>query len=363
MKNLQYGGFISRVEELNNGNFVFVGCHIGTLYQSTNFRHAFYVTTDNNFNLIQTQILPSPTVMNKFDNFNDVVEVENNNVIIAGTYTDYAPALNKSRIIILKTNPQSGALFWQCSPYSSNFTGGKIAILEDTVFAVFSNPNLLNIFLVKLLKTNGNYINYHSLEIYDTTGCISDSGNLNLHYSIVQNIFLKNTNKLFISGKLILNTEEMPFDFEIPTNIDTNTYIMGNFYQTLLNIDILDDFTSYKKQPTLTGGNAYYSLQTRSSTIQRTDSSFFTLTYNTNNSGINTPIYRNKTWLFRNQYSLVHGFNNARFTIESTATPSFPNNNLDENFIPGIINCTYNSNNFQLFTLDCTLNYPCNCVE
>ena len=148
---------------------------------------------------------------------------------------------------------------------------------------------------------------------------------------------------------------------ELPINFDTTTLANGNFYQTSLNINILEDFTSYKKQNV--SGNGYYALQTRSNTTKFNDSTFFTITYNTNNNGLGTQIFKNKIWLFKNTFTNVHGRNSANFVIFNDGIPNFPFNYLEINYIPGIINCTYNSSNVQLFNLNCSFNYPCNCTE
>lgn len=356
MKNLLYGGFFSRVEELNNGNFVFIGSHIGSLVPATPFREAFYTTTDNNFKLINSQILPSASTLNKFDNFNDIVEVENNEVVIAGCYTANLPATNQSRFVIFRVNPDiGGIIIWQASPFVSNFTSPKLIVAGDTIYSVVNNlPNSVSE-LFKFHKNTGVFYGGFVFEVVDTGGCVESSKLL--HNQIVQDLYYDQNGFLFVSGKLLTKYSEMPFD--IKYKISNGQVIKSNFYEEIQNFNELVDFTGYKAQPV--SGVSYFALQTRSSTIQYNDSCFSTLTYCTNNNGFSTPVFKQKTWLFSNFNLNVHGRHSTRYLFLNLGMLNYDVVSLDSLFIPGLENSLYQIVNLTMYVLDCTKNYPCNC--
>lgn len=350
MKNLQYGGFFSRVEQLNNGNFVFVGSHIGSLVVATPFRNSFYVTTDKSFNLLNSQILPSQMVINKFDNFNDIIEVENNEVIIAGCYT----IAGGSAMIVLRLNPMSGFLNWQSAPFVSTYTSPRIVVSTYTVYAVFNDIPVAVSSIIKFDKLTGAFYGGFNFEVSNRNGCLEED--LLIHEAIIQNLYNLNNGKLFISGKFLSIRSEMPFDLEL--KIDNSQIINGHVYESKQNFNDLTDFTSYKYQPI--SGATYNSIQTRSSTIQYNDTNFSTITYTTNNTGFLTPVLRQKTWLYSNSFSGVHGIHDVNFVKIPLGISNLYVNVLDDLFIPNIENTTFQIASLNLFSLNCMLNFPCN---
>ena len=95
-KEIWNGGFFSRVIELSNGNFVCCGSHTGTTQPVAAVRNAFYACFDANFNLINTQIIIGASATIPVDNFNDLVEVDNQEIIITGTVTEISSVLGAS---------------------------------------------------------------------------------------------------------------------------------------------------------------------------------------------------------------------------------------------------------------------------
>ncbi len=354
-KEIWNGGFFSRVIELSNGNFVCCGSHTGTTQAIAAVRNAFYACFDANFNLINTQIIIGAYTTKPFDNFNDLVEVENHEIIITGTVTEISSSLGPlSRLTIARINPSSGIVLWQTNPLLLNIGSPKIGILGDTllIFANAENPNLS--FVICLNKNNGSLITYELFEANTTAGC---ANTILLHVPFFTGVFKKDQNTLFITGKFKTPAGEHNFigEFDNLTHTFSNNFV----YETVA-FNSCTDFTCYTQAGS---GLQTLAISSINNTAQINSSELCTVTYNTNNSIPSSSNDKNKLWIYNNQSSTVHG--QASFTFNSWSEnfqSSIPLN-WENYFLTNINSISTSSNIISLNSLDCSFNFPCPCHD
>jgi hypothetical protein len=355
-KEIWNGGFFSRVIELSNGNFVCCGAHTGTTQPVAAVRNAFYACFDANFNLINTQIIIGAYTTKPFDNFNDLVEVENHEIIITGTVTEInSSSVAMSRLTIARINPSSGAVLWQTNPLLFNIGSPKIGILGDTLLIFGNAESNMTSFLICLNKNNGNLITYEFIEASPTAGCVNS---ILLHIPFFTGVFKKDQNTLFLTGKFKTPSGEHNFIGEFD-NL-THTFSNNFAYETVA-FNSCTDFTCYTSAGS--GANNVLAISSINNTAQINNSELCTVTYNTNNSMPLSSNDKNKLWIFNNQSSTVHG--QASFNLNvwpenfQTSVPL----NWENYFLTNINSITTNSTIISLNSLDCSFNFPCPCHD
>jgi hypothetical protein len=355
-KEIWNGGFFSRVIELSNGNFVCCGSHTGTTQPVAAVRNAFYACFDANFNLINTQIIIGASATIPVDNFNDLVEVDNQEIIITGTVTEISSVLGtSSRLTIARINPSSGVVLWQTNPLLFNIGSPKISILGDTAL-IFANSVDINApFMVSLNKNNGNLFTFEYIEANPTGGCVNP---ILLHVPIFTGIFKKDQNTLYLTGKFTTPTGEHNFigEFDNLTHTFSNNFV----YETVA-FNSCKDFTCYTTFGS--GGSNNPAISSINNTAQINHSELCTVTYNTNNSIPSSSHDKNKLWIYNNQSSTVHGQASFNFHVISGNFQNPIPLNWDNYFITNINTINTNSYLVLLNSLDCSFNYPCPCHD
>jgi hypothetical protein len=357
-KEIWNGGFFSRVIELSNGNFVCCGSHTGTTQPIAAVRNAFYACFDANFNLLNTQIIIGASATIPFDNFNDLVEVDNQEIIITGTVTEISSILGgpSSRLTIARLNPSSGAVLWQTNPLLFNIGSPKIGILGDTLLIFGNAESPYTSFVIGLNKNNGNLITFEFIEANTTTGC---TNTLLLHIPFFTGIFKKDQNTLYLTGKLKTPSGEHNFIGEFD-NL-THTFSNNFAYETVA-FNYCTDFTCYTLHPT-TGSPNPLAISSINNTAQINHSELCTVTYNSNNSIPSSSHDKNKLWIYNNQSSTVHGQSSFNFSIMPENLPNSVPLNWENYYITNINTINTNSSLVLLNSLDCSFNFPCPCHD
>ena len=357
-KEIWNGGFFSRVIELSNGNFVCCGSHTGSTEFTAAVRNAFYVCFDPNFNLIKSQSIIGATSSNPFDNFNDLIEVENNNVVITGTVTEFVLSKSQSRLTVSKINPATGVLFWQSNPHIFNIGCPKINKLGDTLLIFGNSADLNTTFLLRLNNNSGALISSDFIESSPVNGCVN---NILLHIPLITGVFVKNQDKLLINGKFITPSGEQNFMSEYCNS--THSFNNSFVYESIA-FNSCTDVTCYTLNniPSWTGFAAP-PIANICNTAQINSNEYSTTTYNVNNSGITSSFDKNKIWIYNNLSNTIHGQAGISLNFVSTVNTNFTTLNWNEFYITNINNINTNNTLISIFPLDCSFNYPCPCHD
>ena len=72
---------------------------------------------------------------------------------------------------------------------------------------------------------------------------------------------------------------------------------------------------------------------------------------------------KNKIWIYNNMSNTVHGQVGMSLNFIDPVNTNFTTLNWDEFYITNINNINTNNILIQIFSLDCSLNYPCPCHD
>lgn len=357
-KEIWNGGFFSRVIELSNGNFVCCGSHTGSTEFTAAVRNAFYICFDPSLNLIKSQTIIGATSSNPFDNFNDLIEVENNNIVITGTVTEFFLSQSQARLTVAKINPATGVLIWQTNPHRFNIGSPKVNIIGDTIF-IFGNSADNNApFLLRLKNSNGAVISSDFIESSPVSGCVN---NILLHYPLFTGVFVKNQDTLFITGKFITPTGEQNFMSEY---CNTAHSFNNSFVFETIAFNSCKDATCYQLNNIPSwAGMAAPPIANICNTAQINSNEYSATTYNVNNSGFTSSFDKNKIWIYNNMSNTVHGQVGMSLNFIHPVNTNFTTLNWDEFYITNINNINTNNTLIPISSLDCSLNYPCPCHD
>ena len=300
-------GFFTDIDQMPNGDFMFVGAWSDSMSKIANRRGAI-MRTDMNMNPVYARnndyFVPGSISMD-YDIVHDMIIVDDNHAYVTGTYTAQCTTVNSStagRLLIAEVDLATGDFNWSKNCFDDpdiNDFGSRIIYNENYIVVAANSHGGLVPSITFLDRVSHALIASYSLE-HDTTAL--NVGYLTTHIPFIQNIYFIDDETVFYSGKDVgvLNSNlpnqhyELPFSGQLDINGNVSNgivFITDQHYVAPLPLDI----TSYFN----TNGNCALvdaPLYASSNTLPQNGETeaFVTITHD------RIQNYDNKSWIYTN---------------------------------------------------------------
>lgn len=301
-------GFFTDIDQMPNGDFMFVGAWSDSMTKLANRRGAI-MRTDMNMNPVYSRNVDyfAPTSISQdYDIVHDMAIVDDNSAYVTGTYTaecDTTGSATAGRLLFGEVNLLNGDFNWtnNCFDTANLNDFGVRVIFNDEYIVVAANSRgnfVPNISFFN--RSTHNLVSSYYVEHHRTALIVGDS--LRTHIPFLQNIYFLDSTTVFYSGKDygVFTAVNPGWHFEVPIcgQLDINgnvsnglVFVTDQHYVAPLPLDI----TSYFN--TLGNCNLYDApLYASSNTLPQNGevNTFITITHDRINN------LDNKTWIFSN---------------------------------------------------------------
>ena len=304
-------GFFTDIDQMPNGDFMFVGSWSDSITKLANRRGAI-MRTDTNLNPIYSRnveyFVPTATSMD-YDIVHDMVIVDDEHAYATGAYTaqcNTTNSLTSSRLMISEVNLLTGAFNWTNNCFDDsgiNDVGARIIYNEKYIVVAANSQGGFVPSITFLDRTTHTYLASFYLE-HDTTTL--SVGYLLTHIPFIQNIYFIDYQTVFYSGKDIgvqnNNLSNVHYEVPICGKVDINgnvsnglVFVTDQHYVTPIPLDITSYFAS-NGNCNLVDAPLYASFNTLPQNGET--NAFVTLTHDRING------YENKTWIFTNDINV-----------------------------------------------------------
>lgn len=315
-------GIFTRVMESPKGDFIFVGAKGNSAVIKNANRTAFIVRTYPS--LIEKFYITIPGVVSaeSYDLINDLAMKSDDSLIVAGTITGFCTAGSglKAQSVLMCLNPNNGIVQWQQNLFNTNYVSPKITLENDTLYTIFNAgpPNRAAFCVVSAI--NGTLLGGRQIKLDAVMNCQNNL--INTDTMLFQSLIVRSHNRIFLSGKVIHQTGQFPFDIEFAksnysvkySNIYFNKYKSPNF-----------DGMSYSNyrigSGCLTGSTILPLFSVNSSTINSYDT-ISTIAATTFADSLLGPYFSYFPWSFTNNYSIITGKSTASVNFSSLPSTS-----------------------------------------
>jgi hypothetical protein len=299
-------GFFTDIDQMPNGDFMFVGAWSDSMTKLANRRGAI-MRTDMNMNPVYARNVDYfvPTSIAKdYDIVHDMSIIDDNHAYITGTYTaecDTTGSATSGRLLFGEVDLLNGDFNWTNNCFDtanlSDF-GARVIFNNDyIVVAANSRGNFVpNISFFN--RTTHNLVSSYYVEHLKTALIVGDS--LLTHIPFLQNIYFIDSTTVFYSGKDygVFTSANPSWHFEIPFSgqLDINgnvanglVFVTDQHYVAPLPLDITSYFDSDGNC-----GQTDSPLYASSNTLPQNgeQNTFITITHDRINN------LDNKTWIF-----------------------------------------------------------------
>jgi hypothetical protein len=314
-------GIFTRVIESPKGDFIFVGAKGNSTFIKNANRTAFIVKAYPS--LIEKFYITIPGVVSaeSYDLINDLAMKSDDSLIVAGSITGFcnAGAGLKAQSVLMCLNPNNGVIHWQQNLFSTNYVSPKVTIVNDTLYTVFNAgpPNRAAFCVVSAI--NGTLLGGRQIKLDAVINCQNNL--INTDTMLFQSLIVR-SNRIFLSGKVIHQSGQFPFDIDFAkstyfihySNIYFNKYKSPNF-----------DGMSYSNYRIGTGcltGSAILPLFSVNSSTMNSFDTISTIAATTFADSLVGPFYSYFPWSYTNNYSIITGKNSATVNISSLPSTS-----------------------------------------
>jgi len=297
-------GMFSRVDENDNGEFVFCGfkgdstdwvCNKEGLIIFTNSQF----TVSNTFNIYESQIGPSVS------NINDVKFVSQDDIIFSGNrlYSD-----TTIRLYLARFDLNNGNIIWEFNQFHKHFAGAKFTLNDNNIYLI-SNEYIQSSSVIYKFDIQGNYLGNRMFEMKEFEECTQQTALPHIPYSY--NIKIIGFDSVFVSGKCLTGinakANHYPFDVIIDLNgQNPSNWLFYNPHVYYTNyISPITDITGYYLNTTIYSGYGIAPSYSTNNSILL-NNKIITTTYTNLGSFNPTDLY--KTWTFTNTWNNVYGY-------------------------------------------------------
>lgn len=253
-------GFFTDIDQMPNGDFMFVGAWSDSMTKVANRRGAI-MRTDMNMNPVYSRnvdyFIPTATSMD-YDIVHDLVIVDDEHAYVTGAYTAQCTTVNSStssRLLVGEVDLLTGAFNWTNNCFDDpdiNDAGARIIFNDNYIVIAANSQGGWMPSITFFDRTTHTFIASYFLE-HDTTTL--SLGYLNTHIPFIQNIYFIDNQTVFYSGKDIgvLNSNFPNTHYELPISgqLDINgnisnglVFVTDQHYVTPLPLDITSYFIS-----------------------------------------------------------------------------------------------------------------------
>lgn len=355
-------GIFTRVIESPKGDFIFVGAKGNSAFIKNANRTALIVKTYPS--LIEKFYITIPGVVSteSYDLISDLAIKTDDSLVVAGSITPFCNVGSglKAQSVLMCLNPNNGVLHWQQNLFSTNYISPKITLENDTLYTIFNAgpPNRAAFCVISAI--DGTLLGGRQIKLDAVMNCQNNL--INTDTMLFQSLIVRSHNRIFLSGKVIHQSGQFPFDVEFAKSTYSVKYsnIYFNKYKSP-NFDGMS-YSNYRiSSGCLTGSTILPLFSVNSSTVNSYDT-ISTIAATTFAATLAGPFYSYYPWSFTNNYSIITGKSIA--TVNFSALPSTSSTTLTVK-TPGIRQWS----DFGLIHLNHTVNQkgcvgkktPCDC--
>jgi hypothetical protein len=312
-------GIFARVIESPKGDFIFVGAKGNSAFVKNANRTALIVKTYPS--LIEKFYITIPGVVSteSYDLISDLAIKTDDSLVVVGSITSFCNVGSglKAQSVLMCLDPNTGMNHWQQNLFNTNYVSPKIILENDTLYAIFNAgpPNRAAFCIVSAI--NGTLLGGRQIKLDAVVNCQNNL--INTDTMLFQSLIVR-SNRIFLSGKVIHQSGQFPFDIDFAkstyfihySNIYFNKYKSPNF-----------DGMSYSNyriiSGCLTGSTILPLFSVNSSTLNSYDT-ISTIAATTFADSLVGPYFSYFPWSFTNNYSIITGKSTA--TVNFSSLPS-----------------------------------------
>jgi len=357
-------GIFTRVVQNTSGDFVFVGSKGNSTFIKNGSRTACVVRTDSA--LIQQNYITIPGVISteSFDIVSDIAVKSKDSVIIAGSITTNCSSTGglRAQSLLMCINPSSGVVHWHQNVFNTNFVSPKLTIAKDTVYVIF-NAGVPNKPVIGFFSAaDGSFIDGRFIKIDPIFNC--ENQYVNADTVLFQNIIVLNVNRIFVSGKVIQQNGQFPFDIELDKS-NFNIHYANAYFSKYKspNFDGMS-YSVYHMNAGCISGYTILPISSVRSSVMNSHGRITSINPNTFAQTVAGPFYSYFPWLFSNNFSSVTGRSTMNVSFISLPPLSSVNVNVKTPSVRQSAGCALTSNSLSVQQAGCAgFVTPCNCYH
>jgi len=313
-------GIFTRVIESPTGDFIFVGAKGNSAFIKNANRTALIVKTYPS--LVENYYITIPGVVSteSYDLISDLAIKSDDSLIVAGSITAFCNVGSglKAQSVLMCLNPNNGVIHWQQNLFNTNYVSPKITLENDTLYTIFNAgpPNQAAFCVVSAI--NGTLLGGRQIKLDAVMNCQNNL--INTDTMLFQSLIVRSHNRIFLSGKVIHQSGQFPFDIEFSksnysvkySNIYFNKYKSPNFDGM--------SYSNYRISSGCLSSSTILPLFSVNSSTLNSNDTVSTIAATTFAATLAGPFYSYYPWSFTNNYSIITGKSNA--SVNFSALPS-----------------------------------------